>query len=815
LLANLLPPLVPLFFVAVLAILLRQSRGDDRIRWWICAWLCQAFSHLALLWAGLTHPTPALFLSIIGGMACNICNMLSAPAQRKDTRQIYLVGFGICLPAFSFAAFTFFGNGSRWPLYLILAVGLCCGGAAVTRRFRQQPKTLGIIVAVCALTCIPVALAISHRDFLGALSLVFVQIVLGNVLMFARNYPARSAGLWVTLFGLVLWIVSSPAALHYFHDVFFQGGTVAGERFVGIGMIMILVEESLLRAHTLSRELEAIFEQSPHMMWVVDQQTFALTRANQAAADAHGYSLEEFRRLRLHDIMQPKLTPRATDGTRQGPESTPNSLHIRKDGILFPVDIQARDILVGDSPQRLIMGIDVTEREALVQKLAYEAAHDQMTGLYSRQGLIDLEDGLLEQSARKGKGVAFVAICLRYFKAINETYGDHVGDHCLRVIGRRIQDHLRPCDIAARTSGSSFKVLFSDVDGTADAERLANNLLAALGEPVVMEKLSIRVRVDVGFAASPDDANDATKLRAMAQTAMTEVGKLGLNHAFHFLPDQTAAEARDHRIIAAMEEMLDARTFEMHYQPVCRVDGVIEGLEALLRMNHPELGPISPAIFIPIAEETGLIVPLGQWILEHVCTQIREWRQRGLPLVPVAINISGLQFRQSNFSSMILKTLASFDIPSYLLHLEMTESTVLQNISDALEEMQKLSANGLRFSIDDFGTGYSSLGRLQEMPITTLKIDRSFVRGTTSGTSLMLAAIISLAHALGMKVIAEGVEQDEELSVLRNLKCDLIQGYIFSKPLHPRELEPLLLAGTWAASPSLSAKRAQKELRLV
>nr|WP_255551450.1 EAL domain-containing protein [Granulicella sp. dw_53] len=563
---------------------------------------------------------------------------------------------------------------------------------------------------------------------------------------------------------------------------------------------MILIQESLKSAHRLTSDLKSLFTHSPHMMWVVDPATLKLKSANQAAAAAHGYSLEEFEKLRLHDLVDPAIIPQILHEIKSTPSSTIASPHLRKDGTQFFIDIEAREIVIGGQNHRLVMGVDVTAREALLKRLTYEASHDHLTGLYSRKGLLALENDFLEASQKKGKGVALACISLRHFKAVNDTYGDHTGDQCLKAIAQRIETYVRPCDIAGRTAGDHFEVLFGEISDTAEAERLSTWLLASLVEPIVIGDISIRMRVSIGLATAPEDGDDVAKLRSRAQTAMWEASKLGISEVCRFLPGYAADEAKDLRIVAAMEEMLKNGTFEVHYQPICQPDGHICGLEALLRMNPPKLGNISPSVFVPVAEESGLILPLGQWVLEHVCMQINEWKRQGIPLVPVAVNISGLQFRQSDFSSRILGTLNSFNIPSRLLHLELTESTVLQNIPDALEEMQRLSANGLRFSIDDFGTGYSSLGRLQEMPISTLKIDRSFIQGITHENSTMVASIISLAHALGMKVIAEGVEEEEQLDVLSRLNCDFMQGFLFSKPLPPRILEPLMSSGSCLTS---------------
>ncbi|AFL89745.1 PAS domain S-box/diguanylate cyclase (GGDEF) domain-containing protein [Terriglobus roseus DSM 18391] len=795
-LASFLPLFLPFFFIGVLLILLRQIRGDDRIRWWICAWLCRAFSLLMLLPVRSAHQLLLVqFLSSLGSLAAVLCCILSLPAARKDTRQIYWAGIGLGVPALAFATFVFFGDGSYWPLYLILTLGFSGGACAAARRFRHEKHRLMLILLLGALSCIPVALAVSHGDRLGALSLIFVQLVFICILMFWWDYPRRSAGLYLTLLGFALWIFSSPASTHFLHWTIFYASIAPGERLVGIGMIMILVQDSLKRAHQAASDLETLLEQSPHMLWLIDPQTLEFHRVNQVAADAHGYSLEEFRKLHWTDIIAREPAPQKLGDSQETPRPTHASLHMRKDGTVFPVDIEARDILIDGKQRRLILGINVTERELLLERFAYNASHDSITGLHSREGFMGREDQLFQQSQRKGKGVAMACLTLRQFKAVNDTYGDHIGDQCLQAIAKRIKDSLRGCDMAARTAGDHFKVLFCDVSDSAEAEVLVQGLLTLLVAPIIIEELSIRIRISIGFAIGPEDGNEMAKLRSRAQTAMWEARKLGVSHALRFHSDHYQGEADDLRIVAAIEEMLEAGTFEVHYQPVCRPTGEIMGLEALLRMPHPTLGSISPAIFIPVAEESGLIIPLGQWVLERVCSQINQWKQQGLPLVPVAVNISGLQFRQSDFSSRIVNTLDSFNIPSRLVHLELTETTVLRNISDALDEMQKLSANGIHFSIDDFGTGYSSLGRLQEMPISMLKLDRSFVRGITPASSMVVAAIISLAHALGMKVIAEGVEEESELQVLRQLDCDMIQGFIFSKPLPPRMLEPLLYHG--------------------
>ncbi|WP_212733207.1 putative bifunctional diguanylate cyclase/phosphodiesterase [Terriglobus roseus] len=794
--------MVPLFFLVVLIILQRQGRDDRRMRWWIYAWLCRVFSLLSLLPTTSARPALwALFLSAIGASACNVCCILSSPLLRQSRRQLYWTGAGFGLPVFAFATLVFFGNGSHWPLYLTVTLGLLGGSFATAQFFRSERRPLAILLLLYALSSLPMVSAISRGDISGALSLVFVQTVLISALVFWWSYPRRSAGLYVTLFGLAVWIVSSPAAGHLFpHLALFAGSVVIGDRIVGIGMIMILAQESLERARQLAFDLEALFAVSPHMMWVVDQETLVPTLANQAAADAHGYSLEEFEKLSVQQLVDPVMLPVLSVGRRQQERSITASLHRRKDGTVFPVDVESREVLMGGRHQRLIMGVDVTEREALLRQLAYETAHDPLTGLYSRKGLMDQEDQLFQKCRAEGTGVALASISLRQFKAVNDTYGDVTGDQCLQILAKRIAAFTCNRGIAARTSGDHFKVLFSGVTGAEEAEQLTNDLLRKLCEPIVLGEISIRMRISIGIAATPKDGYFPAELRSKAQTAMWKACGLSGSIACPFVPEYAADEVKDLRIVAAIEEMLANDSFEVYYQPVCRPGGEIYGLEALLRMNHPVLGSISPAVFIPVAEESGLIISLGQWVLERVCLQIQEWRQIGVPLFPVAVNISGLQFRQSDFSSRILGALDAFDIPCTLLHLEMTESTVLQNISDALGEMEKLSSSGLEFSIDDFGTGYSSLGRLQQMPISTLKIDRSFVTGITPATSLMVAAIISLAHALGMKVIAEGVEFPEELNVLRDLKCDLIQGYIFSRPLPPRTLEALLHAGSCDAS---------------
>jgi EAL domain-containing protein (putative c-di-GMP-specific phosphodiesterase class I) len=300
----------------------------------------------------------------------------------------------------------------------------------------------------------------------------------------------------------------------------------------------------------------------------------------------------------------------------------------------------------------------------------------------------------------------------------------------------------------------------------------------------------------MGLAVCPDDSTDATVLWRGAESALRQAQSAGGGQAIWLSRELSSAAERQIEVEAYMRKQLAEGGFHLAYQPFYAYDGSVQGLEALLRLDHPTHGSLSPSEFIPIAEETGMIVPLGQWVLEEACRQIRVWEQQGMRLIPVAVNVSGLQLMHSDFAWQVMDKLRRYAIDPKWIHLEVTESVLMRNLAEVAEQMHVLTSFGIAFSIDDFGTGHSSLGRLHQLPISVLKIDQSFIAQlcVEGGTFSIVQAIISMAHALGHHLVAEGVETPSQLARLRDLHCDLVQGYLLSRPVPPEAIPGLVAA---------------------
>jgi EAL domain-containing protein (putative c-di-GMP-specific phosphodiesterase class I) len=302
----------------------------------------------------------------------------------------------------------------------------------------------------------------------------------------------------------------------------------------------------------------------------------------------------------------------------------------------------------------------------------------------------------------------------------------------------------------------------------------------------------------MGVAVYPNDGTDPDVLWRSADAAMYRAKRSGGNQYLFVSREISTSASENAELEMHMRSALKTSGFELYYQPQYTIDGHLCGLEALLRMHHPRLGLVQPDRFIPIAEESGLIVPIGNWVLEEVCRQSMEWRQQDLPQMRIALNVSFLQFMRTDFSTQVRQALARSGMPAHFLELEMTETTVMRNLENVARQMDVLAGTGVRFSVDDFGTGYSSLRHLHQLPISTLKIDRSFIEGICdrNGTYSIVQATLSLAHNLGMQVVAEGVENGEQMAALKSLGCDMLQGFFFSPPRRATELPALLLAGS-------------------
>lgn len=430
--------------------------------------------------------------------------------------------------------------------------------------------------------------------------------------------------------------------------------------------------------------------------------------------------------------------------------------------------------------------------EAIIE---FQAVHDSLTGLPNRQLLINRMDQEISRCKRHHFTSAVLFIDIDRFKSINDSLGHAVGDGLLREVTKRLERNVRKEDTAARLGSDEFAIVLSELnrDETLAAKRaqhLAEKIGNILSDPYEIEGHTLHVTPSIGIAMFPIESADANEILKQSDIAMYRAKQIGRNSIQFYQPEMQVA-AKDRLAIGnGLREALQYNEMELHYQPQLNAKGEIVGAEALLRWNHPERGKILPYDFITIAEETGIILSLGEWVLRTACSELKRWiniadRNQSNPLPSIAINVSPKQFRQHDFFGHFQNIIESLDVDPQCIELELTEGALIENIEETAFKMEQLSGLGVRLAIDDFGTGYSSLHYLTHLPLHRIKIDQSFIRNMVidPGSATVVQTIIVLAHNLGLDVIAEGVETEAELTFLQERGCNIYQGYYFSKPL--------------------------------
>ncbi|MFK0164084.1 putative bifunctional diguanylate cyclase/phosphodiesterase [Rhizobium sp. NPDC090279] len=440
------------------------------------------------------------------------------------------------------------------------------------------------------------------------------------------------------------------------------------------------------------------------------------------------------------------------------------------------------------------------DRHRDIAHIAYLAEHDALTGLPNRMLLDRKLSVLLEKASRKRSSLAVAFVDLDNFKLVNDTLGHAAGDELLMVVAQRISTHVGSRGIVARIGGDEFIIV---LEGSPEPieERLAS-ILGNISKPMTVRGVEIRVGCSIGVACAMEHGETASELFANADMALYRAKEAGRNAIRLFTPAM-AEDARNKLIrIEELRRAVERDEFILHYQPQKEVrSGRVIGVEALVRWQHPTEGLLPPSAFIPLAEETGLIVPLGEIVLRKACQQTRAWQDRGLPTMRVGVNVSARQFLESSLTGQVASALRSADLDPQWLELELTESLIMRDVEGAIERMHELKKLGVSLAIDDFGTGYSSLSTLRRFPLSRLKIDRSFIADIPEkpGDMAITSAIVSLGRTLDLEVVAEGVETEEQARFLEGAGCELLQGYLFARPLPSSELESLI-AGTVAVA---------------
>jgi diguanylate cyclase (GGDEF)-like protein len=427
--------------------------------------------------------------------------------------------------------------------------------------------------------------------------------------------------------------------------------------------------------------------------------------------------------------------------------------------------------------------------------LHFLAHVDPVTHLPNRHEFNERLEFAMARARRRNTAVGLLLLDLDNFKVVNDTLGHDCGDSLLKLVAMRLKQTLRSTDVVCRIGGDEFVVIVEPTDEEREAELVARKILAALQAPFEVEGHQLYVSCSVGVSQYPRDAVDARTLVRSADTAMYHAKNSGKNASAVFHSEMEQRAQKRLKLEANLRRALGRGTLELHYQPQVDVrSGRVVGLEALARWSDPELGAVSPAEFIPVAEESGIIVPLGQWVLQTACHQAAAWRAAGLleGIEHVAVNLSARQTKDAHLMADIERVLAETGLPTGLLELEITEGVLMENVHENIELLHKIQAAGIHLSIDDFGTGYSSMSYLKRFPIDQLKIDRSFIRDVPGNGAAIAAAVIAMAHSLDLRVVAEGAETAEQVEFLRQAGCDIVQGFYFAKPMSVTEVTELL-----------------------
>jgi diguanylate cyclase (GGDEF)-like protein/PAS domain S-box-containing protein len=493
-----------------------------------------------------------------------------------------------------------------------------------------------------------------------------------------------------------------------------------------------------------------------------------------------------------------------------------NCLLIQRNGTEIPIEDSVSPIhnREGKPIGAVIVFRDVSEARAMTQRMTHSAQHDFLTGLPNRMLLNDRVNQAIGLAPRRGKKVAVLFLDLDGFKHINDSLGHPVGDKLLQSIAKRLVECVRGSDTVSRQGGDEFVVLLAEMAQAEDAAITARRMLQAVAQPHSIDQHDLHVSTSIGVSVYPDDGMNAETLIKNADTAMYQAKEHGRQSYQFFKPAMNVRAVERQSIEENLRRALERNEFTLNYQPKINLtSGEISGAEALLRWTHPVRGMIPPGRFIPVAEDSGLILSIGRWALGEACRQARKWMDAGLPLPGIAANISAIEFRDEEFLAGVFAILNETNLDPKLLELELTESVLMKHPESTESVLKALRAKGVRVAVDDFGTGYSSLSYLQKFPIDALKIDQSFVRRITTapGETTIVTAIIGMGRSLNLTVVAEGVETRAEMEFLQTHQCDEAQGYYFGRPMIAQEFAALLKKGSFSRIPTQGESTSESE----
>ena len=587
---------------------------------------------------------------------------------------------------------------------------------------------------------------------------------------------------------------------------------------IGILLLHLLVTplvRKLVKSEQLARDTNSrLLDRETHIRSILENlnegiitisETGVIESFNPAAETMFGYKVDEvlgknvkilmpesFRS--LHETgMQNYLSKEHGDVSGVGREFT----SLRKDGSVFPMEIRVTEMRLGD--QRHFIGTlrDITQQKAAKAKIMHLATHDALTDLPNRNLLQDRLQHAIVQARRNQRLCAVLFIDLDNFKTINDSLGHHIGDALLKSVAKQLLECLREEDTVARQGGDEFIVVLDNLSSPEDSALAANKILTSLSQPYLIDGHELHSSASIGIAIYPHDGQDPDTLLKNSDTAMYHAKEAGRGNYQFFTLQMNAKAAERLSLETSLRRALEQEQLQLVYQPIVTLkNNIVVATEALLRWPHPELGYVSPNRFISIAEDCGLIAPLSEWVLRNACIQYKNWQEQGIQLKRMVVNLSQQQFRQKDLFRKFSYILSDTGVNPACLGLEITESVVMANPEVSIKTLNDFKQLGIELSLDDFGTGYSSLSALKRFPIDKLKIDQSFVRdiATDPDDEALVTAIIAMAHSLNLRVVAEGVKTEQQLTFIKQQQCDEYQGFYFSRPLPAEELYPKLIS---------------------
>ncbi len=780
-------------FLCLLFSSLYRKRRTPAIRCWLSGWLFVLIHFAALLCK--FHSTAGAVLQDLVSVGALVLCATSFFVSRNECRNGHrdvVVGSVLALPWLGAVLF------ACWPRpWLAGAVG-CAFAAAIAvvvvglRLFNKDRLQLAMILVITAGCVVWLAFIWRAGDLTLVLEDVLTQSFGLSAILLTFGRRKLSVATAITSVGAVAWgsvWVTGALVAHF-------APTVASnpelwnlpKYFVALGMILTLLEQEIYATELSAEQYKLLFTSNPQPMWMYDPDDLRLLQVNKAAIAQYGFSEEQFRTMTLLDVLGEEPTALVVKRLQQ-PQPQPLSgpwRHRRVDGSTLQVDVCTQPILQDGCRITFAMMHDVTERQQLHAQLLRQAQRDVLTDLPNRALFDQHLQEALAHGAQFERKVAIFCLDLDRLKQVNDSFGHAAGDLCLKEVAHRLTRRLGERGTVARTGGDEFMLLLGDLHQPEQAEEVAAALVRELKAAVPSPCGDLAISGSIGLALYPDDAVTTEQLWRDADAAMYQAKQAGGAQWLRVSSEISSSASQAKEIELGLRRALRSNDFELVYQPQMTLDGRLHSMEALMRSRDPALWEAPTDRIIAIAEESGLILALGSWVLDEVCRQCRAWSDEGLPPLQIAVNVSPLQLMRFDFSRQVSNLLTQHGLSPSRLELEVTESTMMTDRGgNASQQIATLAEMGIRFSVDDFGTGYSSFGRLHQLPVNSLKIDRSFISriAEVNGTYPTVEAIIVMAHTFGMKVVAEGVETQEQVRLLKALQCDRVQGFLFSTPL--------------------------------